>query len=301
MWAITSYYNPVGYKRRLSNYRLFRSNLGVPLVTIELSFDGAFELEKGDADILIQISGGAVVWQKERLLNLALKAVPSEVVKIAWLDCDLIIERPDWVDEAETQLRQLDIVQLFSEAVHLPSQDFKFGVEDRNLNHTSVPGILGLSNGREIMSIRSNSHYFQSGFAWAANKSLLEKYGFYDAAIVGGGDCFMVGALYGEFEGIARRFMLSETRREHYLRWAVPFHDSVGGRFGHMPGTIYHLSHGTMENRRYADRHQPLADLNFDPYLDLRVGASGAWEWARPRPELEAALMNYFVARAEDA
>ena len=79
----------------------FRSNLGVPLVTIELSFDGAFELEKGDAEILIQISGGAVVWQKERLLNLALKAVPSEVVKIAWLDCDLIIERPDWVDEAE--------------------------------------------------------------------------------------------------------------------------------------------------------------------------------------------------------
>ena len=54
-----------------------------------------------------------------------------------------------------------------------------------------------------------------------------------------------------------------------------------------------------MENRHYADRHQPLADLNFDPYLDLRIGASGAWEWARPRPELEAALMNYFVARAQ--
>ena len=301
MWAITSYYNPVGYKRRLSNYRHFRSNLGIPLVTVELSFDGAFELEKGDAEILIQISGGAVVWQKERLLNLALKAIPSDVVKLAWLDCDLIIGRPDWVAEAEKQLDQLDIVQLFSEAVHLTSEDFTSGVAERKLNHASVPGIMRLANGREIILIRSNSHFFQSGFAWAANKTLLEKHGFYDAAIVGGGDCFMVGALYGEFEGIARRFMLSDTRREHYLEWAVPFHNSVGGRFGYMPGTIYHLSHGTMENRQYADRHQPLADLNFSPYLDLKIGASGAWEWARPRPELKTALMNYFVARAEDA
>ena len=44
MWAITSYYNPVRYKRRLSNYRMFRANLGIPLVTVELSFDDKFEL-----------------------------------------------------------------------------------------------------------------------------------------------------------------------------------------------------------------------------------------------------------------
>ena len=73
MWAITTYFNPVQYKRRLSNYKIFRANLGIPLVTVELSFDGRFELTNRDADILIQISGGAVLWQKERLLNVALK------------------------------------------------------------------------------------------------------------------------------------------------------------------------------------------------------------------------------------
>ena len=36
---------------------------------MELSFDGEFELEEKDADILIQLSGGAVLWQKERLLK----------------------------------------------------------------------------------------------------------------------------------------------------------------------------------------------------------------------------------------
>ena len=54
MWALTTYFNPVRYKRRLSNYRIFRSNLHIPLVTVELSFDGHFELTKNDADVLIQ-------------------------------------------------------------------------------------------------------------------------------------------------------------------------------------------------------------------------------------------------------
>ena len=53
MWSITSYYNPAHYKRRLPNYQRFRENLATPLATVELSYDGTFELEKNDADILI--------------------------------------------------------------------------------------------------------------------------------------------------------------------------------------------------------------------------------------------------------
>ena len=123
MWAITSYFNPLGYRRRLSNYRLFRANLTIPLVTVELSFNGVFELENKDADILVQLSGGAVLWQKERLLNLALKAVPTEVEHIAWLDCDVILKREDWAAEAKRQLQDLNVVQLFSEAVYLSPND----------------------------------------------------------------------------------------------------------------------------------------------------------------------------------
>jgi hypothetical protein len=59
---------------------MFRANLGAPLVTVELSFDGRFELTDQDADVLIQLCGGALLWQKERLLNLALKAVPSNAL-----------------------------------------------------------------------------------------------------------------------------------------------------------------------------------------------------------------------------
>lgn len=300
MWTITSYYNPVGYKRRLSNYRFFRSNLRTPLVTVELSFDGRFELEANDADILIQIAGGAVLWQKERLLNIALQAIPQDVHRIAWIDCDLILKRLDWVEEANSQLDRFAIVQLFSDAVHLTLEDYQSNSSNGS-THEIVPAIVGLPRAREYIVVKSNSNYYQSGFAWAANRELIEKRQFYDAAIVGGGDCMMVGAIFGQFDGIAERFLLNEARRGHYLNWAIPFHKSVADRVGQVPGTLFHLRHGDLKNRKYADRHVSLAAFDFDPGLDIRVGDQGAWEWARSRPELEAFLKSYFVERAEDS
>lgn len=300
MWAITSYFNPAQYKRRLSNYRFFRARLQVPLVAVELSFDGRFELSEGDADILIQISGGAVLWQKERLLNVALQAVPRDVDRIAWVDCDLVLKQPDWVEAAKCELDKFDIVQLFSAAAHMRFEDFS-AAEPGAGGLDPVPGIVASPDARRLILVKSNENYYQSGFAWAANRQLLEQHRFYDAAIVGGGDCMMVGAALGQYEGIAERFSLNEPRRKHYLDWAIPFHKSVDGRVGLISGTVCHLSHGDLQNRRYGDRHECLAAFNFDPGHDLRVGSHGAWEWARPRPELETFLKSYFVARDEDA
>jgi hypothetical protein len=39
LWAITCYYNPLGYAGRLANYHRFRQELRLPLVTVEWSRD----------------------------------------------------------------------------------------------------------------------------------------------------------------------------------------------------------------------------------------------------------------------
>ena len=90
LWAITCYFNPMRYRRRLANFRIFRECLQVPLVVVELTFGSEFELQAQDAEILIQLRCGAILWQKERLLNLALKALPNGCNKVAWLDCDIM-------------------------------------------------------------------------------------------------------------------------------------------------------------------------------------------------------------------
>lgn len=303
MWAITSYYNPVGHARRLANYKRFRANLGIPLVTVELSFNGVFELEKDDADILIQISGAALLWQKERLLNLALKAVPADVEHVAWLDCDVVLKRIDWAAGAEERLKDLNVVQLFSDAIFVQPEDLIRRAEDE---YSCVPCLLSLSDAKDRILVGAtknakNSPTYATGFAWAAKREILEYHGFYDAAIAGSGDTLMAAAMFGEYDSIGKRFMFNEARQQHYLRWAVAFHKSVAGRIGYISGTILHLKHGEMENRGYLYRLQRLADFNFDPDTDLTIGWNGAWHWARPRPDLESFFRTYFVSRAEDS
>ena len=64
LWGVSAYFNPAGYKSRLDNYQNFRKRLKVPLVTVEMSTNGRFELHREDAEILVQLSGGDVLWQK---------------------------------------------------------------------------------------------------------------------------------------------------------------------------------------------------------------------------------------------
>jgi hypothetical protein len=112
LWAITSYFNPAGYRTRLENYRRFRAHLTVPLVTVEASFDGRFELGPADADILVQRHARDVLWQKERLLNVALGFLPAECDRVAWLDCDVVFAADDWPKRACAALTTHSLVQL---------------------------------------------------------------------------------------------------------------------------------------------------------------------------------------------
>jgi hypothetical protein len=260
---------------------------------VELSFNGVFELENKDADILVQLSGAALLWQKERLLNLALKALPTEVEHIAWLDCDVILKREDWAAEAKRQLQDLNVVQLFSEAVYLSPDD-----------DIEIPSLLSLADAKDLIpvgsTIEKKVYRYTSGLAWAAKRSIFANHGFYDADIVGNGDALMAAALLGQHDSISKRYSLKEPRRQHYFRWAIPFNKSTGGRVGPVAGAIFHLNHGDIGNRGYVERRKGFATFDFDPDIDLTIGRNGAWHWARPRPDLEEFLKNYFISRAED-
>src|SRR5690349_10101249 len=81
LWAITSYFNPLDYRRRRQNYRAFRERLPLPLLTVELAYRSP-ELAAGDADLLVQLRGRDVMWQKERLLNIAVARLPPECDRV---------------------------------------------------------------------------------------------------------------------------------------------------------------------------------------------------------------------------
>src|SRR4051794_18027562 len=96
LWLLTSYFNASGYRTRRQNYDRFRQRIaGLRLLTVECAFGPEpFALEPS-AEVL-QVRARDVLWQKERLLNVALAALPADCHKVAWLDGDLLFERPDW-------------------------------------------------------------------------------------------------------------------------------------------------------------------------------------------------------------
>ena len=107
MLAITTYFNPFKDPLRLNNYKLFTKSLNCPLLTVEWSLDGKFELSSELKSILVQVQGGSLLWQKEALLNLALKYIPRGVEYIAWIDCDVLFEDSDWIAEAISALKKI--------------------------------------------------------------------------------------------------------------------------------------------------------------------------------------------------
>jgi hypothetical protein len=305
LWAITCYFNPVGYKRRLENYRIFRRRLAIPLVTVELSFDKDFELHDEDADVLVQIHGRDVMWQKERLLNIALDQVPAHCEKIAWLDCDIVFDSEDWAEQAARALDTSLVVHLFHERHDLPRDATVGDLHSWNAPATSYSVVSKLAAGEAspedlFLANAPLERGSTAGLAWAARRQVLEQHRLYDACILGTGDRAMLCAALGELDYGARATLMNDRSRRHYLAWARPYSDSVMGRVGSVRGRLFHLWHGEIEDRQYGKRHGRLRAFDFDPFNDIALDDCGCWRWNSDKKALHEFVRSYFESRNED-
>jgi len=306
LWAITSHFNPAGYVRRLQNYRIFRRNLSVPLLAIELSFNGEFELRSDDAEIVIRVIGRDVLWHKERLLNLGIRSLPDGCGKVAWLDCDIVFESKDWAQRASEALEKTALVQLYSERCNL-SHAAKFPLPDAAPCDSIAEALI-----RKVALGRVEADDFRcgdapltrrstAGLAWAARRDLLQEHMLYDACILGSGDRAIVCAATGNFDYCAQALHMGSRQFEHYLAWARPFYEAARGQVGYIDGRIFHLWHGDLKDRKYTARHQGLHRFGFDPFADLALDDSGCWRWNGAKSEMHEYVRRYFASRNEDA
>jgi hypothetical protein len=138
---------------------------------------------------------------------------------------------------------------------------------------------------------------YSPGGAWAARRELLERHGFYDALIVGGGDKMMWAAACGRAQNQSSSYEMGAAQKRHYLEWAESFWGSVQGRVGHIEGDACHLWHGDPRFRRYGGRHQIFGRLEFDPSADICTSAEGVWTWGSNKPDLHDWVTEIFEDR----
>jgi hypothetical protein len=288
--AITCYFNPCNYETPKRNFRRFVQGMHeqrVPFFVIELAFDQQpFFLRPNE--VTLQLRGGDVLWQKERLLNILLDHVPEQFTKIAWIDADMEFENPEWACEASQCLNEFSVVQLFDQCFHLS----KCGDVESVCNGVAYAVQHGIRNA-------NNLGIAHPGFAWAARRDLLHRHGLLDTNIVGGGDSLMVLAMYGWWDhSNVRKY--NPAMREVWRTWAEPIWREVRGHVGYVPGRVRHLWHGTRVNRRYTERVYCLTRNNFDPRTDIGLDDSGLWRWTSDKPSLHQEVKRYFWNRRED-
>lgn len=259
---ITCHFNPAGYPRLADNYRVFRDALGaLPLYTAEASFDGTFI---SDGPVQIAATPANVLWQKERLLNLAVEALPAKYDRVAWLDADVIFRRPDWYDAASQLLDQFAVVQLAESVV----------TNGRDWNMAAAVGF---------------QQPCKYGYAWAARRELFP---LYDAAVIGGGDWLNAAG----WRGVpCRNLTPSPAWQTHYDRWAAEAQRKAGGKVGCLAGEIFHLDHGSHKGRQYNERYRLVRGL--DPERDVTIDDNGLWSWTS---EQYAAAVRGFFERRQD-
>ncbi len=297
---ITCYYNPEGYRTKLSNYLRFEDALrssGLSLITVECAM-GQMGYELPDQKGLVRVRGRDVMWQKERLLNVAMESVPLHFTKIAWLDCDLLFANENWAEETSRLLDRYPVVQPFDTVVRLPR-----GVtEVKGGGERWVSFAAAYAKQPHAVLTGDFVVHGHTGFAWAARREILSRHGLYDGCVAGSGDHMMAHAFAGDWHGpcIRRIFGGNTAHWQHFAAWSAAIYRDVRAAVSFVPGTLLHLWHGEMEDRRYVHRNRDLAGFCFDPASDVAIGTGGCLEWNSDKPELHRWAANYFGLRKED-
>jgi hypothetical protein len=310
LWGITAYYNPAGYQSRKDNYRKFRASSqrqGLKLIAVEAAFGNRpFELDDGDAEKIVRVRGGSVLWQKERLLNIGLRHLPDDCDKVAFLDADIIFEGDHWIEDARGQLEEHDVVQLFSTVMRLPrpgiffdSETMPLGYHNGEKRHSLAYSVRVL--GRDVLSLRDAPQgHCDPGFAWAFRRRFLSNLPLYDRMILGGGDSIIGYGLYGVrcpyLEPFATASMLKDQDEWSHRAFLL-----TQGGIGCLDSTIRHLWHGAVENRFHVRSKRILLRACFDPQKDIKLNKQGGWEWASFKPYLHWMVGLYFILRREDS
>jgi len=274
---VTTHYNPIGFKRLRETYYEWLPTVGHPVICYEMVLDG--QEPEIEGSVVIRGTAENQLWQKERLINMSVKNLPTHVRFVAWIDHDIVFNRQSWLSDSVDMLQGgHDTVQLFSEII--------WEGADREVLASTAGAVYQPNNGAS-----------NPGAAWIARRSWIDGIGgLHDKCIVGGGDSVWFAGLTGKRRQFESRH--SAAFLDHIYRWYSRLPKS---RVGYLPGAVRHLWHGTRENRQYTDRDEILGRMGFDPATHIEIDSSGLLKWSEEAPpEMREAVMSCFAHRRED-
>jgi hypothetical protein len=261
--AVAAWWNPSGSEERWRAHQTFK--------------------KRWPADIPLHVNpafGTAPVWQKERLLNQAIAAIPSNIDRVIWCDADILIDSPTWAADISAALDKWPVIQPWTEATFQgPAGEPIAGP----MGNETVPSVPFANDCRLALATATGETASPSGlpanawpgFCWAARRDVLESIGgLYEYDLSGPNDVLMSLAFYGDFDNFFLMRYNGEFKR-HFQPWATRAFEAVAGRVGYVPATLTHLWHGPFDGRRYLERTVRLYEAGYDPARHLVTAIDG--------------------------
>jgi hypothetical protein len=237
-----------------------------------------------------------ILWVKENLINIAIDSIP-EAEYIAWSDRDICFINPQWVEETIEQLKQNDIVQPWSEVIHI-NQDYEFEVIKKDINQN----FCNFASIGAIAQVKKNdiSCGASMGQIWAMTRKFyehIEKIN--DIEIMGGADSIIANYCVLQNEDYKKNINVRDTKscKKIWKNFREKFKDC---KYGYVRGAIIHYWHGHLDKRQYSSRHKFLLDQAYDPDIDIGYDENGILYLTRQGLRLEEGIRKYFTSREID-
>jgi hypothetical protein len=208
------------------------------------------------------------------------------------MDCDLLFEKKTWYDDVSVLLDTHDAVQPFHTAIWLASDLKSIDLKREGVVSAKAKGLsLNLSN-----------HH--PGFTWAFRRDFIEPKTIFDVNVSGSGDCTIGSAvLQTNINNAIWTKTSGHWILEKYIEYSKLFKNNRSTFYDQY---IYHLWHGSRDNRSYNQR-----DIEFSKgclkhaitKMDelLILNDDGLYEFnPLVRDTMNNIILMYFQSRNED-
>jgi glycosyltransferase involved in cell wall biosynthesis len=320
---VTVHFNPTGSETLRKTHSLFLEGLRnvAPFVKCyELLFDDQEQQIEGSIIIRGSLQKNCL-WQKEALLNVAVKNIEDEKKYIVWLDHDLLFLNKEWLKVSISKMESgFDFVQLVTD----------LGWADRTGKvHIYKPSRLSVLRDLEPYSEWSDAFpknpYGNPGLVWGGRVDALKRMGenpFPNAVIGSGDEYFALGVTRTTKGGVSLIVkMIDDLIAQPYLRatgvksieecpqikkYAQFMTEKIIDMSKYLFSVttvencpVYHFWHGDSKHRQYAERHSIIQECNLDLYEDVFINDEGIYEFVKDKYVASERFYRFFSERKE--
>jgi len=303
IWVVSSYFNFCGSLARLKNFNIFRDNIkryGLKLLCVEFNPLSNFEIQSNDVDMLLQLSGGDIMWQKERLINIGINLLPSDTDIVIVCDADVIFTDDKFIEKLKNGLDKYSVVQCFSIVHHLsPDKNatnfdyFNVDFKDEKIFFNRIPSCIMTYN------LYGNFSSGSAGYIWAFRYKTIKNVKLFEHNIIGSGDRVSASAFIGL--GVVPWVTAGEDPKIYSDYLELAKNNGINrDTVGYIDMQIYDLFHGAHSNRKYNDRHNILKNMKFNIQKHITKKPGEAFKFSENMGEAHKnEIKNYFYSRNE--